>query len=100
MHEPIPMQDELSGDIEDLRLIVSNAISWLNPNDIEKIQGDNSRYAVVIGIAKRAREIAEQAEQEQTILLEKPVSMAIEDFESGDYKLVEEDHPEDEEEEE
>ena len=39
----------------------------LNPNDIEKIQGDNSRYAVVIGIAKRAREIAEQAEQEQTI---------------------------------
>ena len=72
----------------------------LNPNDIEKIQGDNSRYAVVIGIAKRAREIAEQAEQEQTILLEKPVSMAIEDFESGDYKLVEEDHPEDEEEEE
>ena len=72
----------------------------LNPNDIEKIQGDNSRYAFVIGIAKRAREIAEQAEQEQTILLEKPVSMAIEDFESGDYKLVEEDHPEDEEEEE
>lgn len=72
----------------------------LNPNDIEKIQGDNSRYAVVIGIAKRAREIAEQAEQEQTILLEKPVSMAIEDFESGDYKLVEEDYPVDEDEEE
>lgn len=35
--EPIPMQDELSGDIEDLRLIVSNAISWLNPNDIETL---------------------------------------------------------------
>lgn len=70
----------------------------LNPNDIEKIQGENSRYAVVIGIAKRAREIAEQAEQEQTILIEKPVSMAIEDFETGDYKLVEDDRPEDEEE--
>ena len=35
----------------------------LNPNDIEKIEGKNSRYAVVIGVAKRAREIAETAEQ-------------------------------------
>lgn len=68
----------------------------LNPNDIEKIQGKNSRYAVVIGIAKRAREIAENAEQEQTILLEKPVSMAIEDFENGDYKLVVEENSEEE----
>lgn len=69
----------------------------LKPTDIEKIQGNNSRYAVVIGVAKRAREIAEKAEQEQTILLEKPVSMAIEDVASGDYKLVMEEHPEDEE---
>lgn len=69
----------------------------LKPTDIEKIQGNNSRYAVVIGVAKRAREIADKAEQEQTILLEKPVSMAIEDFSAGDYKLVMEEHPEDEE---
>lgn len=69
----------------------------LKPTDIEKIQGNNSRYAVVIGVAKRAREIAEKAEQEQTILLEKPVSMAIEDVASGDYKLVMEEHPEEEE---
>lgn len=70
----------------------------LRPTDIEKIQGKNSRYAVVIGVAKRAREIADKAEQEQTILLEKPVSMAIEDFESGDYKLVMEENPQDGEE--
>ncbi len=69
----------------------------LKPTDIEKIQGNNSRYAVVIGVAKRAREIADKAEQEQTILLEKPVSMAIEDFSAGDYKLVMEEHSEDEE---
>lgn len=62
----------------------------LKPTDIEKIQGKNSRYAVVIGVAKRAREIAEKAEQDQTILVEKPVSLAIEDFENGNYKLVQE----------
>lgn len=60
----------------------------LKPTDIEKIEGKNSRYAVVIGVAKRAREIAETAEQEQTILVEKTVSLAIEDFEKGEYKLV------------
>ncbi|MGI6264829.1 MAG: DNA-directed RNA polymerase subunit omega [Acutalibacteraceae bacterium] len=60
----------------------------LNPNDIEKIQGKNSRYAVVIGVAKRAREISQAAEDESVILLEKPVSLAIKDFEDGDYKLV------------
>ncbi len=63
----------------------------LKPNDIENIQGTNSRYAVVIGVAKRAREIAETAEQEQNILIEKPVSLAIEDFEKGSYKIVKED---------
>lgn len=31
--DPIAMQEDLSGDIEDMRTIVANAISWLNPND-------------------------------------------------------------------
>ncbi len=60
----------------------------LNPNDIEKLKGNNSRYAVVVGIAKRARDIAQEAEDNCTILIEKPVSMAINDFEGGDYKMI------------
>ncbi len=60
----------------------------LKPTDIEKLQGDKSRYAVVIGIAKRAREIAQDAEDNSVILTEKPVSLAINDFTEGDYKLV------------
>lgn len=61
----------------------------LNPSDIEKLKGDKkSRYAVVIGIAKRARDIAQEAEDNGVILIEKPVSMAIEDFEGGDYKMI------------
>ena len=60
----------------------------LNPRDIEKLKGKDSRYAVVIAVAKRAREIAEKAENDSVILTEKPVSMAIVDFTEGDYKLM------------
>ncbi|MBR2338627.1 MAG: DNA-directed RNA polymerase subunit omega [Clostridia bacterium] len=60
----------------------------LRPNDIEKLKGKDSRYAVVIAIAKRAREIAQDAEENSVILMEKPVSMAINDFTDGDYKIM------------
>ena len=60
----------------------------LKPSDIEDIRGKESRYAVVVGVAKRAREIAEEAEALGEILIEKPVSLAINDFKNGDYKLI------------
>jgi DNA-directed RNA polymerase subunit omega len=60
----------------------------LRPTDIENLKGNNSRYAVVVGVAKRAREIADEAESDGTILIEKTVSLAINDFKGGDYKLV------------
>ena len=60
----------------------------LAPNDIEELQGKNSRYAVVIGVAKRARQIAEEAEENKEILIEKPVSLAIQDFRAGDCSLI------------
>lgn len=60
----------------------------LKPTDIEKLKGNQSLYAVVIAVAKRAREIAEDAEEKNVILTEKPVSLAITDFTEGDYKLM------------
>ena len=60
----------------------------LRPTDIENLKGEKSRYAVVIGVAKRARDIADQAEQDGVILIEKPVSMAIADLTAGDYKIL------------
>ena len=60
----------------------------LAPNDIEELQGKNSRYAVVVGVAKRARQIAEEAEENKEILVEKTVSLAIKDFKAGDCTLV------------
>ncbi len=60
----------------------------LAPNDIEELQGKNSRYAVVVGVAKRARQIAEEAENNKEILIDKTVSLAIKDFKAGDCSLV------------
>ena len=60
----------------------------LGPNDIERLKGKESRYAVVMGVAKRAREIVEKAEEDGTILIEKPVSLAVADLTEGDYKIM------------
>ena len=47
----------------------------LKPSDIENLKGNHSRYAVVIGVAKRARDIAQNAEDNDIILIEKPVTL-------------------------
>jgi len=41
----------------------------------------------VIGVAKRARQIAEEAEANKEILVDKTVSLAINDFKQGDCTL-------------
>ena len=60
----------------------------LRPTDIEKLKGNKSRYAVVVGVAKRARDIVDKAQEENAILIEKPVSMAVADLTEGDYKIM------------
>ena len=59
----------------------------LAPSDIEELKGKNSRYAVVVGVAKRARQIADEAEENREILIEKTVSLAIRDFKNGECSL-------------
>lgn len=60
----------------------------------DMLSGKESRYALVIGVAKRAREIAQEFEERGIITDEKPVLLAIEDFKNHKYNLLE---PEDEE---
>ena len=43
----------------------------------------------MIGVAKRAREIAEEAEEEGRILIDKPVQIAVEEFAAGEFYLKE-----------
>lgn len=55
----------------------------------EILKNNESYYSLVIGVAKRAREIAAEAELNGEILVEKPVQIAVEEFARGEYKLVE-----------
>lgn len=55
----------------------------------DMLTGKESRYALVIGVAKRAREIAQNFKDENVITDEKPVLLAIEDFRNHKYNILE-----------
>lgn len=59
------------------------------PASTEILKNGESYYSLVVAVAKRAREIAEEAEENHKELLEKPVQIAVEEFAKGKYKLVE-----------
>lgn len=56
-----------------------------------------SRYALCVGVSKRAREIASEAEEQGEVLDEKPVELAVEELEEHQYRITETDRNEDEE---
>ncbi len=70
----------------------------LKPSADLIIDPKQSRYSLVVGVAKRARQIVEEAEKNGEILIEKPVDLAVHDFMDEKYRLVENPVAEDEEE--
>lgn len=61
----------------------------INPDLRNLLTNHLSRYSLVTATAKRARAIADDAEEKKIIMTEKPVSLAIEDIMKGDYVIVE-----------
>jgi len=59
------------------------------PSLSEILKKDESYYSLVVAVTKRAREIAVNAEQSGTVLIEKPVQLAVEEFACGEYNLIE-----------
>lgn len=60
-----------------------------NPDLSGVLSNHMSRYSLVRATAKRAREISEEAEEDSIILVEKPVSIAIDEIVNGEYKIIE-----------
>ncbi len=60
-----------------------------NPDLSGVLQDHLSRYSLVTATAKRAREIAEEANEEGEILTEKPVSLALDEILDGEFVIVE-----------
>lgn len=61
----------------------------LNPDLRGVLTNHVSRYSLVTAVAKRAREISEKIEEDNAIVIEKPVTLALEDILNGKYVIVE-----------
>ena len=53
------------------------------------LKGGISRYSLVVAVAKRSRDIADEAKKEGEIIVEKPVSLAVDDFLNDRYSIKE-----------
>ena len=60
----------------------------LKPSADLKIDASVSRYALVVAVAKRARELTSEMENSGQIYQEKPVDLAVREFMTYPYKLV------------
>ena len=64
----------------------------INVDDM--FSGKSSRYALVIAVAKRAREITQEQEEKGIISDEKPVLTAIEEFKQHKFNILEDEDEE------
>jgi len=71
----------------------------LKPSADLIITPNESRYSIVVAVAKRARQIAGDAESRGEILIEKPVDLAVHDFMQHKFKIIENAEPSDDKEE-
>ena len=62
-----------------------------NPDLSSVLSNNISRYSLVRATAKRAREISEEADEQGIILVEKPVSIALDEILNNKYEIVEPD---------
>ncbi len=61
----------------------------LRPAISQILKNNESYYSLVIAVAKRARQLSDDAFEEKISLEEKPVKTAIDEFANGDYKIIE-----------
>ncbi len=64
-------------------------MSMLRPSLNQLINKNESCYSVVVGIAKRAREIADELYEQKKTLEEKPVQTAVDELNAGKYRIIE-----------
>lgn len=61
----------------------------LSVNDI--VRNDENCYSFVVAVSKRARQIAEEQQEEGIISDERPVHAAVEEFIEGKYHIIQPD---------
>ena len=61
----------------------------LRPSSSQILKNVESNYSLVIAVARRAREIIDDAYEEKAVINEKPVKTAVEQFARSEYRLIE-----------
>lgn len=64
-------------------------MSMLRPSLSQLMNKSESCYSVVVGIAKRARKIADELYDQKKTLEEKPVQTAVDELAAGKYRIIE-----------
>ncbi len=60
----------------------------------ELFAGKQSRYALVVGVSKRARQITKKFEEDDIVTEDKPVLLAIEEIKNHKINILEPDEDE------
>lgn len=60
-----------------------------NPDLSNVLKNHLSRYSLVTATAKRAREISDDALENGDIIVEKPVSLALDEIVEGKFQVIE-----------
>ena len=61
----------------------------LNAKIEDVVKDCHSRYSVVVAVARRARQIADEMEARQEILIEKPVNIALNEIADKKITIIE-----------
>ncbi|MBQ2152175.1 MAG: DNA-directed RNA polymerase subunit omega [Clostridia bacterium] len=64
------------------------------PSIDDMLTGKESRYSLVIAVAKRAREITNEYNSRKEVCDDKTVLMAVNDFKEHKYEIIVDDSPE------
>lgn len=64
-------------------------MNMLRPSVNQLITKNESSYSLVVGVAKRAREVADELYDQDKVLEEKPVKTAIRELAAGKYRILE-----------
>lgn len=60
----------------------------------ELFEGKQSKYALAVGVAKRARQITKTFEEEKIVTEDKPVIIAIDEIKNHELNILEPDEDE------
>lgn len=60
----------------------------LRPAIGQMLSDKQSYYSLVVGIAKRARQIVDEKNEQKEIVVEKPVKTAVEEFAAHKFTII------------